>query len=311
MSAHDSVEPRRLWYGLPNCHCFKTVADILKTLRESIGLRFTPAGITIVEYGARETSVQKYEFFGRQMLCYNYPFDASEKPSYTIGVSAADLFAALKSDAKKEPFKTCTIINPATGQNGGLLITRAGTTTSLEGVNMVSTHTQLPPMAEPMDHYKLIFANEDPNSKVFTGPFMKAFNTIKSRECNIVSFELISSGTVLMKGKRDSGVVTVYALPSDAFEIVERSVDAKESNEGDDLRRAMANMGMELQEDENYSIDLNIKNVLWFLKLNRLAPENFIEIYMAPGAPLIMRIALSNYGMVTYSFNSDPTPSSW
>lgn len=332
MSAHSGErkkkrrprETKRLEFTLVDCYAFKTVMDILKVSRESIALRFSPKGLSIIEFGAGETSVQQYEFFADRMLYYNYPFDPVETPIWSIEVSPSEIFSVVKNECKREPVYIHILINPKTNKAREMYVSRSKSAIGMESLNHVVIQSTNPHLIEPIDYYKLSFADKPPTHKIYTTTFVKSFGTLKTRNCSVLSFEINPKGINLMNGKRNSCKVVSFRLPVEGLDMSE-TIDESDSDSDDDGSSSsededdggsssssesddgdmLESMGMVLVDDDNYCINLNCNNIFWFLKLGRITQTSIIDIYLEEGQPLIMKSPMSFFGEATFSFNSD------
>jgi hypothetical protein len=316
------LEPKKLEFKLTDCYCFKTVMDILKVFRESIVMRFSPEGLTIIEFGTGETSVQHYVFYAEEMLYYNYPFDPVEMPIWSIEVSPKEVFDTVKSDCKREPVCVQISINPRNNKARAMFVNKSQTSISMESANFVAIQTTNPPLIQPVDHFELCYKGRPADHKIYTASFVKGYSNIKTRNCNILSFEVQPGGLTLMSGKRNACKVTTYRLPVEMADVTavaedDEGSESEESSDDDSSDSSssgssseaeddvIASMGMVLVEDGHFSINLNNANILWFQKLARLTQTSIIKLYIAEDCPLIMRIPMSSFGEAIYSFNSD------
>lgn len=301
----------RLAMRVLDCYSLRTVFDVLKGYRENIILRFSSTGVKIIECGSSETSTQQYEIFADEMLHYSFPLhtyigegEDRRHSVYPIAISAGDAFATLKIDGKKEPVYIYTTINPKTMNNNGLYFVRSSASTTLEGINHISTKPVSSSLPDIKDYYGITYKGKAPNSKIPTAAFVKAFSNIKSRGCNVLSFELNDNGAIIIKGKQDTKVITAFPLPAGDSDITEEDPQEEEDDEDETLQ--FGDMSFVIDDaSARYSIDLMVSNVLWFLKIGRLANTSILKIYLAKDSPLLMRTALGLYGMATFSFNSD------
>jgi len=307
-------ESSKLSLRVLDCYSLRAIFDVLKSYRDTIVLRFTAKGFSIIECGGRETSTQHYEIYGDELLHYSFPLPATVVDEdgeevenvYPTGISATTAFDTLKVDSKKEPTYIYATINRKDMTNNGLIVGRSSTSTTLEGLSQIDTrHIKVTP-AKLINYYDKLYADKEPNSRVPTAAFVKTFSNIKNRKCNILSFELNEAdGSIMIKGKQDSKVITVIPLPAGENDINEDQNYDDEDPPAEEPDLIFDNMSFVLDTPKRYSIDLKVTNVLWFLKIGRLASTSILRIYLVKDGPLVMRTPLGLYGMATYSFNSD------
>lgn len=301
---------------------FRNMLEILKGYRDMFVLRFWPTHIEIVASGKSssgtgddEKSSHRYIIYGDQILNYRYPVKTigdRQVPVHdhiSLEVKASDILGLTKGQNRVDTLNASATVDLENSIARGIYITAVASSRSLplsKLIQVISCH--LGPPAAALDYYERFFSKRYlsfpdridkpgvPNSRVSTTAFSKFLVELKASKCTRLDVTLTDDKHIDIKAYTGPTFIIGGTLP-------ESGLDIALSQNCNPTQVIDCGDGLSIIS-ENYTISINIKDVEWLEKVEKLAKMSILEIFMEEGYPLVFRTKLGLYGDATFTLNN-------